>query len=176
MVDERKIGPAVADRAQRLVWLGLDHGDLDAVSGRGCHGGQGGREQRLPGAGEGDHGQGWWPVSGQGAQLLRSQLQLGVDRVGGGEQNQAGVGEDGAAGSGTASGPSRACDPASPAATTSGILAGQSPVSRFGTPQADSTIRNDTGQLLLIRDWFGRPLWERSRSSHQRTTKTGQCA
>ena len=25
---------------------------------------------------------------------------------------------------------------------------------------ADSTIRNDTGHLELIRDWFGRPLWE----------------
>jgi integrase len=25
---------------------------------------------------------------------------------------------------------------------------------------ADSTIRNDTGHLQLIRDWFGRPLWE----------------
>jgi hypothetical protein len=24
----------------------------------------------------------------------------------------------------------------------------------------DSTIRNDTGHLELIRDWFGRPLWE----------------
>jgi integrase/recombinase XerD len=27
-------------------------------------------------------------------------------------------------------------------------------------PLADSTIRNDTGHLQLIRDWFGRPLWE----------------
>lgn len=25
---------------------------------------------------------------------------------------------------------------------------------------ADSTIRNDTNHLELIRDWFGRPLWE----------------
>jgi integrase/recombinase XerD len=25
---------------------------------------------------------------------------------------------------------------------------------------ADSTIRNDTGHLDLIRHWFGRPLWE----------------
>jgi S-adenosyl methyltransferase len=25
---------------------------------------------------------------------------------------------------------------------------------------ADSTIRNDTGHLDLIRGWFGRPLWE----------------
>jgi integrase/recombinase XerD len=25
---------------------------------------------------------------------------------------------------------------------------------------ADSTIRNDTNQLELIRNWFGRPLWE----------------
>jgi hypothetical protein len=25
---------------------------------------------------------------------------------------------------------------------------------------ADSTIRNDTGHLDLIREWFGRPLWE----------------
>jgi integrase/recombinase XerD len=24
----------------------------------------------------------------------------------------------------------------------------------------DSTIRNDTNHLALIRDWFGRPLWE----------------
>ena len=97
MVDEREISLAVADRAQRLIGLGLDHGDLDRVAGRGRHGGQGGREQRLPGAGKGDHGQGLRPVSLQGAQLLRSQLQLGVDRVGGGEQDPAGVGEGDAA-------------------------------------------------------------------------------
>ncbi len=97
MVDEREISLAVADRAQRLIWLGLDHGDLDGAAGRGRHGGQGRREQRLPGAGKGDYGQGLRPVSLQGAQLLRSGLQLGVDRVGGGEQDPAGVGEGDAA-------------------------------------------------------------------------------
>ena len=97
MVDEREISLAVADRAQRFIRLGLDHGDLDGVAGRARHGGQGGREQRLPGAGKGDHGQGLRPVSLQGAQLLGSRLQLGVDRVGGGEQDPAGVGEGDAA-------------------------------------------------------------------------------
>ena len=33
-------------------------------------------------------------------------------------------------------------------------------VARASAGLADSTIRNDTGHLQLIRDWFGRPLWE----------------
>ena len=94
MVDEREISLAVADRTQRLIWLGLDHRDLHGLTGGG---GQRGREQRLPGAGKRDHGQGLRSVSLQGAQLLCSYLQLGVDRVGGGEQNPAGVGEGDAA-------------------------------------------------------------------------------
>ena len=97
VIDEREIGPAVSDRTERLIWLGLDHGDLDGVPGRGRHGGQGGREQRLPGAGKRDHGQGLRPVGRQGAQLLRGCLQLSVDRVGSGEQDPAGVGERDAA-------------------------------------------------------------------------------
>jgi hypothetical protein len=97
VVDERKIGSAVAYRTQRLVWLGLDHGDFDWGTACGGHGRQGGREQRLPGAGEGDHGQVLRSVRAQGAQLLRGQLQLGVDRVSGGEQNPAGAGEGDAA-------------------------------------------------------------------------------
>jgi hypothetical protein len=64
--------PAVAYRIQRLIWLGLDHGYPDRVAACGCHGGQGGREQRLPGAGEGNDGQGLRPARVQGAQLLRS--------------------------------------------------------------------------------------------------------
>ena len=98
VVNERQIGSAVPDRSQSLIGLGLDHGDLDRVADRGRHGGQGGREQRLPGTGKGDHGQGLGPVRGQGAQPLRSQLQLGVDRVGRYEQGPAGVGEDDAPG------------------------------------------------------------------------------
>ena len=56
-----------------------------------------GASSGSPGAGKGDCGQGLRPVSLQGAQLLRSRLQLGVDRVGGGEQDPAGVGEGDAA-------------------------------------------------------------------------------
>ena len=33
-------------------------------------------------------------------------------------------------------------------------------LARASAGLADSTIRNDTGHLQLIRDWFGRPLWE----------------
>ena len=33
-------------------------------------------------------------------------------------------------------------------------------LARASAGLADSTIRNDTGHLELIRDWFGRPLWE----------------
>lgn len=33
-------------------------------------------------------------------------------------------------------------------------------LARASAGLADSTIRNDTGHLALIRDWFGRPLWE----------------
>jgi integrase/recombinase XerD len=33
-------------------------------------------------------------------------------------------------------------------------------LARSSAGLADSTIRNDTGHLQLIRDWFGRPLWE----------------
>ena len=33
-------------------------------------------------------------------------------------------------------------------------------LARASAGLADSTIRNDTGYLELIRDWFGRPLWE----------------
>jgi len=90
VVDEREISLAVTDRAQRLIRLGLDHRDLRRLTGGG---GQCGREQRFPGAGKRDHGQGLWPVSLQGAQLLCGYPQLGVDRVGGGEQDPAGVGE-----------------------------------------------------------------------------------
>ena len=64
VVYERQIGSAIPDRPQRLIGLGLDHGDLDRVANRGRHGGQGGREQRLPGTGKGDHGQGLGPVRG----------------------------------------------------------------------------------------------------------------
>ena len=93
MVDECEIGLAVADRTQRLFWLGLDHRDLHGLTGAG----QRGREQRLPGTGKRDHGQGLRPAGPQGAQLLRGYLQLSVDRVGGGEQHPAGVGEGDAA-------------------------------------------------------------------------------
>src|SRR5262249_36604682 len=76
VVDQRQVGPAVADRTQRLIWLGLDHRDLHGLTGNGQRG-QRGREQRLPGAGKRDHGQGLRSVSLQGAQLLRGYLQLG---------------------------------------------------------------------------------------------------
>jgi hypothetical protein len=33
-------------------------------------------------------------------------------------------------------------------------------LARASAGLADSPIRNDTGHLQLIRDWFGRPLWE----------------
>ena len=33
-------------------------------------------------------------------------------------------------------------------------------LARASAGLADSTIRNDTGHLELIRDWFGQPLWE----------------
>ena len=33
-------------------------------------------------------------------------------------------------------------------------------LARASARLADSSIRNDTGHLDLIRDWFGRPLWE----------------
>ena len=33
-------------------------------------------------------------------------------------------------------------------------------LARASAGLADSTIRNATGHLELIRDWFGRPLWE----------------
>ena len=33
-------------------------------------------------------------------------------------------------------------------------------LARASAGLADSTIRNDTGHLELIRGWFGRPLWE----------------
>jgi hypothetical protein len=33
-------------------------------------------------------------------------------------------------------------------------------LARASAGLADSTIRNDTGHLDLIRNWFGRPLWE----------------
>ena len=33
-------------------------------------------------------------------------------------------------------------------------------LARASAGLADSTIRNDAGHLELIRDWFGRPLWE----------------
>jgi hypothetical protein len=33
-------------------------------------------------------------------------------------------------------------------------------LARASAGLAGSTIRNDTGHLELIRDWFGRPLWE----------------
>jgi hypothetical protein len=98
VVEQRKVGPAVPDRGQRLVGLGLDHGDLDGGPGRSGHGDQGGREQRLPGAGKGDHGQGLRPAGGHGAHPLGGGLQFGVDRVGGAEQRPAGVGEGDAAG------------------------------------------------------------------------------
>jgi integrase/recombinase XerD len=37
-------------------------------------------------------------------------------------------------------------------------------LARASAGLADSTIRNDTGHLELIRDWFGRPLWEMQRT------------
>ena len=33
-------------------------------------------------------------------------------------------------------------------------------LARASAGLADSTIRNDTGHLDLIREWLGRPLWE----------------
>jgi integrase/recombinase XerD len=33
-------------------------------------------------------------------------------------------------------------------------------LARASAGLADTTIRNDAGHLELIRDWFGRPLWE----------------
>ena len=33
-------------------------------------------------------------------------------------------------------------------------------LARASAGLVDSTIRNDTNHLELIRDWFGRPLWE----------------
>jgi hypothetical protein len=33
-------------------------------------------------------------------------------------------------------------------------------LARASAGLADSTIRNDTGHLDLVRNWFGRPLWE----------------
>jgi integrase/recombinase XerD len=39
------------------------------------------------------------------------------------------------------------------------VLAGFVPARASGG-LADSTICNDTGHLELIREWFGRPLWE----------------
>jgi hypothetical protein len=33
-------------------------------------------------------------------------------------------------------------------------------LARASAGLADSTIRNDANHLALIRDWFGRPLWE----------------
>jgi hypothetical protein len=33
-------------------------------------------------------------------------------------------------------------------------------LARVSAGLADSSIRNDTGHLDLMRDWFGRPLWE----------------
>jgi len=56
-----------------------------------------GASSGSPAAGKRDHGQGLRSVRLQGAQLLRGYLQLGVDRVGGGEQDPAGVGEGDAA-------------------------------------------------------------------------------
>ena len=40
-----------------------------------------------------------------------------------------------------------------------GVLAGFV-LARASAGLADSTIRNDANHLVLIRDWFGRPLWE----------------
>ena len=45
------------------------------------------------------------------------------------------------------------------AALETDVLAGFV-LARASAGLADSTIRNDTGHLELIRDWFGRPLWE----------------
>lgn len=39
------------------------------------------------------------------------------------------------------------------------VLAGFA-LARASAGLVDSTIRNDTNHLELIRDWFGRPLWE----------------
>jgi hypothetical protein len=33
-------------------------------------------------------------------------------------------------------------------------------LARASAGLVDSTIRNDTNHLVLIRDWFDRPLWE----------------
>src|SRR5690242_1739327 len=56
VVDEREISPAVADRAQRLVGLGLDHRDLDGLTGGGGGGGAGGGGAGGGGAGGGGGG------------------------------------------------------------------------------------------------------------------------
>jgi len=37
-------------------------------------------------------------------------------------------------------------------------------LARASAGLADSMIGNDTGHLELIRDWFGRPLWEMQRA------------
>ena len=52
-----------------------------------------------------------------------------------------------------------AAGPEELAAFETDVLAGFV-LARASAGLADSTIRNDTGHLDLIRDWFGRPLWE----------------
>ena len=60
-------------------------------------------------------------------------------------------------------------------------------LARASAGLADSTIRKDTGNLDLIRDWFGRPLWEmqpedadayfgRALRGARATTRTGRAA
>lgn len=60
-------------------------------------------------------------------------------------------------------------------------------MARASAGLADSTIRNDTNHLALIRDWFGRPLWEmqprdadnyfgKVLRSAKPTTRTGRAA
>ena len=98
VVDERQVGAAAAQGSEGVVGFGLDDGDVDGVACGGGQLGQGGGEQGFPGAGEGGDGQGLRAVGLQVAQLPCRCLQFGVYRVGGGEEEPPGVGEDDAAG------------------------------------------------------------------------------
>jgi hypothetical protein len=41
-------------------------------------------------------------------------------------------------------------------------------LARASAGLVDSTIRNDTNHLELIRDWFGQPLWEMHVGGHEK--------
>ena len=49
-------------------------------------------------------------------------------------------------------------------------------LARASAGLADSTIRNDTGHLELIRGWFGRPLWEMQPCGCRLFIRAGQAA